>query len=107
MTKSDLLTRKRSEPVEINGETINVRRLTQGEVKIMQDKYEADEARLDGMAFVACRCIVDEQGKRIFDDDDLASMGDLEFDLVKAVFEAVMRFSGFAGDEAGKAESSD
>ena len=86
-----------------DGTTLSVRKLSQAEVREIQKRYSAEDKTVDGLAFVMCRCTVDRTGERMFADDDLDRIAELPFDDVSRVANAVMRFSGMIGDDAGEA----
>lgn len=56
-------------------------------------------------ARLAVRCLCDEQGTRLFADDDAAVLGDLRVDTLNRIFETAQRLSGVSNediDELGK-----
>jgi hypothetical protein len=53
----------------------------------------------DFRAKLVCRCVVDEEGKRIFSDDDLPMLGELPASVLCPLFDVAHRLSGYATDE--------
>lgn len=56
-------------------------------------------------ARLAVRCLCDEQGTRLFGDEDAAVLGDLRVDTLNKVFEVAQRLSGVSDqdvDDLGK-----
>jgi len=93
------------------GGTVRVRALTGAE----RDAFEAKmaEARQKGMALGAAlhnfraklvvRCIVDEQGKRLFSDDDAKALGTKSGAVLDRLFDVARRLSGMNEDAVEEA----
>lgn len=50
-------------------------------------------------ARLAVRCVVDEQGQRVFTDADAGALGNLRVDVLQKVFEASQRLSGVSDED--------
>lgn len=91
-----------------NGQEIQLRKLTQGEVETLKAKYSKDEAAsLAGLAFIANRCTLDTSGARIFQDSELEAMKLEDFDNLKAIAAAVIEFSGLTEKKAESTASAE
>ena len=100
MSKEAFL-RKRAVPVQVGDETFHVRPLTGSQLERLLS-LDGDE-KLDGLrslSLVFCLCACNENGARVFTDDDLQSIGEeADFAVVRAVAEAAMKASGLGDDE--------
>lgn len=119
----DLLTREailtaddlQVEVVEVPewGGTVRVRGLTGAE----RDAFEASVIDLASngrrapvmnlvnlRAKLAARCIVDEQGIRLFSDADIAALGQKSAHALQRVFEAAQRLSGLTKEDVEELE---
>lgn len=59
-------------------------------------------------AKLACVCLIDEQGQRLFTDEDADALGELRVDVLSRIFEVAQRLSGVSDsdlDELGKASA--
>lgn len=108
MTREQLLNRKPlTRDVEVDGlGTVHVRKLTQLEVEKCRRDYAGNEEKtVAGLRYVVMRCVVDDEGKRIFNDNEMDKVGELDFVQVRTLAEAITDFSGLKPDP--KAESVD
>ena len=84
-----------------DGTTVLVRKLTADEVKTMQRSYMLDEAKqLDGLCYLMARCVVESDGRRVFEDSDAAKLAQGDYDVVETVAKAVLKFSGLRDPKA-------
>lgn len=88
-------------PLE-DGRTFKARKLTQAEVETLKKRYATADRALDGLRYVVCRTVVDENGDRIFSDDDQARMADVDFDVIQTIASEVVEFSGLGERDAKK-----
>jgi hypothetical protein len=59
-------------------------------------------------AKLAVRCLVDDAGARLFEDSEVAALGQLRVDVLNRIFEAAQRLSGVSDgdlDELGKSSA--
>ncbi len=77
-----------------DGRTMKARKLTQGEVETMRKRFSSEDKALDGLRYIVVRCAVKENGERMFSDDDMTMLADCDFDVINAIANEVMRFSG-------------
>jgi len=76
--------------------SVYVRGMTAGEAgKIGQLHNRGHGERL--AASMACWCVVDEDGRRLFADDQLQTLMDLRADTLQTIAEVVLRLSGLEG----------
>lgn len=74
--------------------TWKARKLTQAEVETLKRKYKGDEKLLEALRYIVSRTIVDDDGERLFDDNDLGKLADVDFGTINTIATAVMAFSG-------------
>ena len=84
-----------------DGRTFKARKLTQAEVETLKKRYATADRALDGLRYVVCRTVVDDDGDRIFTDDDQSKMADVDFDVIQTIASEVVEFSGL-GERDGK-----
>ncbi|MFT3786656.1 MAG: hypothetical protein QM770_10880 [Tepidisphaeraceae bacterium] len=95
MNRDTIFARKpKTRTVEIDGDKLIIRKLSQGETETLKRSYSSPEKALEGARFIFARTVVDEEGKRVFTDDDLKRLSDVDFDLIHTVAQAAMEFSG-------------
>ena len=87
-------------PLE-DGRTIKARKLTQAEVETLKKRYATADRALDGLRYIVCRTVVDDDGERVFSDDDQSRMADVDFDVIQTIASEVVEFSGL-GERDGK-----
>lgn len=93
----------KTEEIELAGGTVRIQGLTALDYSKLQDTFSTSQgdAEWDGVKFVALlatRCIVDEEGKRIFEDDDAALLlGGSKADYNKLAV-AVQRVNGIGAE---------
>lgn len=83
---------------EAEGHKVRARKLTQAEVETIRKRYATDEKALEGFRYIVSRCVVDEDGKRLFTDDDAARLADIDFETIESIAMRVMQFSGMRVD---------
>lgn len=107
MDKQAFLARKpKAKSVTLDdGAKIQIRKLSQGDVERMGREYAADEKKLQALRFVVSRCVIDENGARLFDENDLDALADLPFDDLNTIAVAALKFSGMQGVEATDAKN--
>jgi hypothetical protein len=81
-----------------DGQTVHIRKLSQGEVETIGKKFKDESRQIEGLRFIVARCVIDEDGKRIFADDDANKMTDIPFDDIHSIAHEAMRFSGMKAD---------
>lgn len=92
------------EPVEVSGfkEPFLVRGLSARQrVAMFSDLFEGGNIK-EGRFFPAellARCVVDEDGKRIFEDEDVTEIGDMSEDFIMPLFEAAQRLNGLGAED--------
>lgn len=112
MNKSQIFKKAspKAEQVKVPGfkDLFNVRGLSAAQRGFMfQGLFDGGKIK-DGKFFAAelvARCVVDDEGKRLFDDEDVAELGTMSSDFLDPLFEAAQRLSGLeagATDEATK-----
>lgn len=77
-----------------DGRTVKVRKLSQAEVETLKAKYATEAKALEGFRFVVSRCVVDDNGERVFSDEDQQKLTDVDFDIVQQIASEVVEFSG-------------
>lgn len=85
-----------------DGRTFKARKLTQAEVETLKKRYATADRALDGLRYVVCRTVVDDEGDRIFTDDDQSKMADVDFDVIQTIASEVIEFSGLGERDAKK-----
>lgn len=78
------------------GIDVHVRRMTAGE----RDQFEGEQTQARGnskyrnfRARLVVRCVVDEQGKRLFGDDQVGEVSELDAAGVDRIFDAICRLN--------------
>lgn len=96
MTSQEILNRKpATKTLDIDGlGAVSFRKLTAADVELCRVKYGTPETAAAGLCFVVVRGVVGDDAKRIFTVQDIDKVGELEFDIVKALAEAIADFSG-------------
>jgi len=84
--------------------TVTVKKLSQAEVETLQRKYRDETKALDGLTYIVNRCVVDESGSRVFADADMSALSAVDFDIIKAIAERAMKFSGLDSPKADAGE---
>jgi hypothetical protein len=77
-----------------DGRTVTARKLTQAEVETIKRKYATEAAALEGFRFIVSRCVVNDEGQRVFKDEDHAKLLEVDFDVVQQIASEVVEFSG-------------
>lgn len=78
-----------------DGRIVKARKLTQAEVETIRKSYAASESTaLAGFRFIVCRCVVDDEGNRVFTDADQNKLVELDFDTIQTIASEVVEFSG-------------
>src|SRR5262245_10678688 len=77
-----------------DGATLRIRKLSQQEVETIREKYAGDEKALEGMRFIVTRCVVNDEGERVFADDDQAKLLEVDFDDIQLIASEAVEFSG-------------
>lgn len=79
--------------------SVLVRAMTAAEVAEFGDIASGPSSRKrTAMAWVVSRCVINEQGHRVFEDGDVPRIGEFEFGPLNRVFDAIARLSGLSGD---------
>lgn len=65
---------------------------------------EVDEQTKEVMLPALAKCLVTEAGDRIYSDDDVAELGNLDAPVLDELLMELMRISGLNKDAAGEAE---
>src|SRR5690606_20573137 len=86
-------------PLE-GGRTVKARKLTQAEVETLTKRYATPDKALEGLRYTVCRTVVDDDGERVFSDEDQARMADVDFDVIQAVASGVVGCSGLGERDA-------
>lgn len=82
-----------------DGETVKARKLTQSEVEEIRRRFGSEGKVLEGLRFVVARTLLDDNGERVFADEDMSLIAkQVNFDDVKAITTAVSKFSGLQVD---------
>jgi hypothetical protein len=71
---------------------------------VRRGKVDARNAR----ASLAARCLVNHDGKRLFNDEQADALGDIRVDILQPIFEVAQRLSGVSDkdiDELGKSSA--
>jgi hypothetical protein len=74
-----------------DGATLTVRRLRAGDFLALSEKVKADPAL--AYAHWITACVVDEQGERMFTDDDAPALADLDITLIERLSDAAQRMN--------------
>jgi hypothetical protein len=82
--------------------TVNVRSLTLSEMDRLEKAIGDNPA--DALAVAVLLGVGDEDGKRVFDDKDIASIRATTFNTVKAVAEAVVRHNKLNAEVVAEAK---
>ena len=95
----------RTEEVEINGGTVTAKELCAAEyLDTLEHPFSKKEnGDYDGTAFNAllvARCIVNEDGSRMFADEDADLLRNGSFSVYRKLIESVNRVNGLAGEQA-------
>ena len=84
----------------LNGDQLYVRGMTAGEVERFGTQLNSNTGQ-DVMASVAALCTVDEDGGRVFNEDDVAALAGKNLNAVKRLFDAAQVASGLEDDHRG------
>lgn len=91
----------RTGSVEFDGQIWAIREASAAVVdKAM--KISQDKGMLSYFAFIACHCVLDENGNRMFADNDLERLESLRIDILRAVGEAVSNLTALSSEDAEK-----
>lgn len=91
-------TKQQSRDVHLeDGQIVRVRKLSQAEVETLKARYARDEKALEGLRYVVSRCVVDDSGKRVFGDEDMAALAAVDFEAIQTIATEVLKFSGMNG----------
>lgn len=77
-----------------DGQILHARKLSQSEVETIRKNYATEATALEGYRYIVSKCVVDEEGRRVFDDADKAKLLQVDFDDVQKIADAVVEFSG-------------
>lgn len=80
--------------------TVKARKLTAAEVETIRKSYGSDDKALAGFRFIVTRCVVDDDGDRLFKDEDADKLREVDFDVVNAIASAIVEFSGIGEKKA-------
>lgn len=100
MSRDQLLGRKvTTKEIQLDdGTPLRIRKLSQAAVETMKQKYATDAKTAEGFRYIVCQCVVDEDGKRVFNDGDMARIGtDMPFEDTQTIASEVFEYSGMLG----------
>jgi hypothetical protein len=81
--------------VQLDGhDDVWIRKLTQAEVEYTKRNYGTDDKALAGFRYVVCKCLVNENGSRVFEDKDQERMQGVDFDSMQTLANEILEFSG-------------
>lgn len=87
--------KKQSREVHLeDGQIVHVRKLSQAEVETLKRQYASESKALEGLRYVVSRCVVDDAGKRVFGDEDMAALAAVDFEVIQTISTEAMKFSG-------------
>lgn len=95
--------KSRVAPVQVNGTQYFVKPLGSGHlepVAALQPKAAEEDigAVISLSALVVCYCLCDENGERLFSDQELALVRQQELDVLQPIAEAALEVSGLMGE---------
>lgn len=84
------------------GGEVNIRTITAAE----RDKFElqCSESFVNVRARLCSLAICDESGKRLFDDTDVAALGEKDAAPINRIFEAARKLNGFTDEDIEELE---
>ena len=98
---------KSTSTVELgDGTVVRFQKLSQADVEQCRRAYVKDDKAAEGYRFVLVQALVDEEGKRLLQDADMAALASMDFDVVETIATAILRFSGVQKDVEKKPEPS-
>lgn len=107
---SDLLSLKpktKTVPLPEHDTEVTIRKLSQADMERMTRDYKREDRQVEGLRFIVCRTVVNEQGERIYSEKDLPKLAEVDFDLIKTIAKEAMRFSGLPVDDGENDEGDD
>ena len=92
----------KTDKITIDGDTVRLTEISAADYMSIynSDAVKDDKGEWDGTKFtaaLACRCIIDEAGTRVFGDDDGALLSGGSTPVYKQIAEAVNRVNGMGG----------
>lgn len=86
------------------GETVYVRGMTAGERDWFDRAARAEGGAGSLRAGLVCRCVVDENGERLFEPSDEAAIAELPAQVVEKLALEILRLSGLLQEEKEQLE---
>lgn len=111
LTKDKLLAKcqRRYRDVPIGGgEIVRIQSLTEGERAEIETRMFGQDGKViigrlpENKLRTLCRCMVDAEGARLFDDGEWQSLRDLDCAVVARIYEACLEHIGFDDDEVAE-----
>lgn len=104
MNRETFLARKaKSFPVTLDdGDVVQVRRLSQAEVTRLNTEFfgKGPEQAAAGMRFLVTRTLLDDQGERMFTDEQIDEVGELvDFTAIDTIADEVLKLAGYNAEK--------
>ena len=97
MTREEILSKRTLKQERINvpawGGEVNVRELTAGEKERLEALYSGEHTGTI-QATVVSMVVLDDNGERVFTDDDIGALSSMSGSAIQAIFKAATRLSG-------------
>lgn len=93
MTPRERLKKRRPKQVKVDGESFTVRSLTIGETLLIQEMAQDASRQAKVPAFIASRCILDDDGSPLFSDESDADIGEIPTDTLNELANEIGRLS--------------
>lgn len=86
--------------VLVRGMTGTERDLFETEIVLLRDGKKAELVRENIRAKLVARCIVDDEGERVFEDADIQALGKKSASALDRIFSVAQRLSGITKEDA-------
>jgi hypothetical protein len=85
-----------------DGSVMKVRKLSQAEVEHLTKNYSSSPGKsAEGLRYIVVKSAIDDEGKRIFQDEDISQLAEMDFDIVKTIASKASELSGLKLDPNG------